>query len=84
MSDSGAERFGILVRREDWEETERDCVERALEYASTTSYHNPQVWPENPTWWWWERFTTSLETDYPDWKWEQKPEMTLAEFAEVS
>lgn len=81
---SNTERFGTLVCRDGWEESERDRVEQALDCASASSFHNPQVWPDNPTWWWWERFTASLETDYPDWKWDQKPEMTLAEFAEVS
>lgn len=74
------ERFGTLVRREDWEETERTRVEWALECASVSSFDNPQVWPENPTWWWWERFTSSLEYDYPDWMWERRAQLGFDEF----
>lgn len=78
--DNPPERFGPLVRREDWGETERGAVDGALDYAADMVVLNAHVVGTLPLFYWWEYFDYALLADYPGWKWEREPQLGLGEW----
>lgn len=71
-----SDRFGSLVRREDWELEERRRIDQAIVEArqwQAIEPHKVDFWTT-----FWEGV---LEVHYPDWKWRRQPQTGLAEFA---
>lgn len=69
--------FKSLTARQDWIEREKRAIKIALRHAEI--WHSPTE--EGNTFW--DLFWDRMESNYPDWKWDDNPQTNLNQFARV-